>query len=162
MITLYHGTTEIIEFPRVDAGRLGLDFGPGFYVTKILGQAEKWAQRTSRQRLEPPVVNIYEFDEVKARAYRSMRFEKYDSTWLEFVVACRSGYNPSEEYDYVEGGVANDRVIDTVEGFINGTIDASHALAELSKHSPNHQICFLNSDIVSNCLTYKGVVKDVE
>lgn len=48
MITLYHGTTEIIEFPRVDAGRLGLDFGPGFYVTKILGQAEKWAQRYYR------------------------------------------------------------------------------------------------------------------
>ena len=141
MITLYHGSTETIEAPRVDAGRLGLDFGPGFYVTKILDQAEKWAQRTSRQRLEPPVVNIYEFDEVKASAYRS-------------------GYNPSTEYDYIEGGVANDRVIDTVEGFINGTIDAAHALEELSKHSPNHQICFLNADMVKTCLTYKGIVKD--
>ena len=90
MITLYHGSTETVEAPRVDAGRLGLDFGPGFYVTKILDQAEKWAQRTSRQRLEPPVVNIYEFDEVKASAYRRLKFDNYDSAWLEFVVACRT------------------------------------------------------------------------
>ena len=160
MITLYHGSTETVEAPRVDAGRLGLDFGPGFYVTRILDQAEKWAQRTSRQRLEPPVVNIYEFDEMKATAYRRLKFDNYDSAWLEFVVACRSGYNPSTEYDYIEGGVANDRVIDTVEGFINGTIDAAHALEELSKHCPNHQICFLNADMVKTCLTYKGIVKD--
>lgn len=163
MMTLFHGGTDVIQNPKVDAGRLGLDFGRGFYATTLFEQACKWAQRASRQRLVPPVVNVYNFDEVKARAYRRLSFEEYDNRWLEFIVSCRGGYDPSVKFDYIEGGVANDRVIDTVEGYINGTIDAEHALAELSKHRPNHQICFLNANVVQECLTFKEAIKiDVE
>lgn len=155
MITLYHGGTETVRQPRVDVGRTGLDFGEGFYVTKLLDQAEKWAIRASRQRLEPPVVTVLEFDEEKSLKYRGLTFEKYDMDWLEFIVSCRGGFNPAGLYDYVEGGVANDRVIDTV--------DAEHALIELSRHQPNHQICFLNQKMVEDCLFYKEVIKvDVE
>lgn len=40
----------------------------------------------------------------------------YDIQWLDFIVASRKGQKPWEEYDIIEGGVANDQVIDTVEG----------------------------------------------
>lgn len=159
MMTLFHGGTDVIQNPKVDVGRLGLDFGRGFYATTIFEQACKWAQRASRQRLVPPVVNAYIFDKEKAVTYRGLSFNEYDIKWLEFVVSCRGGYDPSKKFDFIEGGVANDRVIDTVEGYINGTIDAEHALNELSRHRPNQQICFLNESVIRECLTFKEVVR---
>ena len=155
MKTIYHGGTEVVENPKVDAGREGLDFGQGFYTTEIIDQARKWADKTSRQRLEVAVVNEYLFNDEKAREkYSFLTFDAYDREWLDFIVRCRGGYNPFVKYDCVEGGVANDRVIDTVEGYINGTIDAEHALKELSKHQPNHQICFLNQELVDECVRF--------
>ena len=55
--------------------------------------------------------------------------------------------------------MANDRVVDTVEGFMNGTIDEAHALAELSKHQPNNQICILNQEIIDKHLTFTQTVQ---
>jgi len=39
MIEVYHGGTEPISLPLVSAGREGLDFGKGFYVTLLREQA---------------------------------------------------------------------------------------------------------------------------
>lgn len=159
MIEVYHGGIERIESPLAKIGRENLDFGKGFYVTRILQQAKDWAERTARQKLESPVVNVHELDiESVASNFRFKRFYQYDSEWLYFIVACRKGYDSSKDFDCVEGGVANDRVIDTVEGFINGTIDEEHALSELSKHSPNNQLCILNQEIIEQCLTFKSVI----
>ena len=51
-------------------------------------------------------------------------------------------------YDLIEGGVANDNVIDTVEDYIRGRMSAEAALVELSKHQPNNQFCILNQEII--------------
>ena len=48
---VYHGGTEAIKLPEANKGRLGLDFGQGFYVTDIQSQAESWADRMARIRL---------------------------------------------------------------------------------------------------------------
>ena len=159
MKTIFHGGTEIVERPRVDVGREGLDFGRGFYATERMEQARSWADRNSRQRLISPVVNEYFFDDSKAKeGFKFRVFAEYNIEWLDFIVRCRGGYDPSSEYDYIEGGVANDRVIDTVEGYINGTIDAGHALIELSKHQPNHQICFLNQEVIEKCVIFMKAI----
>lgn len=156
MIEVYHGGVERIETPLAKVGRKNLDFGSGFYLTRRLSQAEEWAVRIARQRIESPVVNVYDLDMDEIRKnYRYLHFECYDSEWLHFIVSCRGGYDSSADYDCVEGGVANDRVIDTVEGYINGTIDEAHAISELSKHSPNNQICILNQDIIDRHLIFK-------
>lgn len=155
MITVYHGGITKVDRPLAKAGRKNLDFGQGFYVTRRLVQAKEWAERTARQHMEAPIVNEYEIDiEAVTEQYKYLLFDHYNSEWLHFIVSCRNGYDPSNEYDCVEGGVANDRVIDTVEGFINGTIDEEHALIELSKHQPNNQICILNQRIIDNCLKF--------
>lgn len=156
MITVYHGGTEKIEKPLVKLGRKNLDFGHGFYITRSLQQAEEWADRIARQRLSSPVVNEYELDLDGLLAdCHYKKFECYDAEWLHFIVACRNGYDSAQVYDCVEGGVANDRVVDTIEGYMNGTIDEAHALEELSKHQPNNQICLLNQQITDKYLFFK-------
>ena len=49
IIEVFHGGTEAIKHPLVSAGRPGLDFGQGFYVTALREQAELWADRMARQ-----------------------------------------------------------------------------------------------------------------
>ena len=58
------------------------------------------------------------------------------------------------QYDIVEGGVANDNVIDTVEDYENGIITAKQALGQLRYKKVNHQICILNQEIVDKYLTF--------
>lgn len=156
MIKVYHGGVERIEMPLAKVGRKDLDFGHGFYITRRQQQAEEWAERTARQRLSTPIVNEYELDiDAIKKDCRYLKFEHYDAEWLHFIVACRNGYDSAQEFDCIEGGVANDRVVDTVEGFMNGTIDEEHALAELSKHQPNNQICLLNQKVIDKYLIFK-------
>lgn len=57
-------------------------------------------------------------------------------------------------YDLVEGGVANDNVIDTVEDYENGIITAQQALGQLIYKKVNHQICILNQEIIDKYLTF--------
>lgn len=59
-----------------------------------------------------------------------------------------------EQFDIVEGGVANDNVIDTVEDYENGIITAEQALGQLRHKAVNHQICILNQEIVDKYLTF--------
>ena len=56
----------------------------------------------------------------------------------------------------IEGGVANDRVIDAVEAYINGYADVEHTLRQLVYHKPNYQICILNQQITDEYLQYKS------
>ena len=154
MKTLYHGSINMVKEPLVNVGRDGLDFGKGFYTTDIHEQAARWAQRLARQQKAVPVVNVYQFEYEKATDFRYLKFTAYDKSWLDFIVQCRKGFDVTKEWDIVEGGVANDRVIDIVEGYINGTVDAEHAITELAQHQPNNQICFLNQKAVDVCLKF--------
>ena len=76
--------------------------------------------------------------------------------WLDFIVGNRQGKNPAKDYDYVEGGIANDRVIDTVNLYIAGFYDTESALQQLAFHKPNNQICILNQELLNKYLEYDG------
>ena len=64
-----------------------------------------------------------------------------EEEWLDFILNCRSG-NDATDYDIVEGGVANDKVFNTVELFFDGLIDKTEAINRLRYEKPNLQICF--------------------
>ena len=99
--------------------------------------------------MEKPVLNVNEFDIVAVkRNYRFLKFDSYDKLWLDFIVSNRKGKMWWKDYGVVEGGVANDNVIDTVEDYIRGRMSAEAALVELSKHQPNNQICILKQEII--------------
>lgn len=75
---------------------------------------------------------------------------------LEFIVANRSGLNASLGFDYIEGGIANDRVIDTINLYMAGLMSMDVALKRLSLHQPNNQICLLNQSLTDKFLFYHG------
>ena len=155
MITVYHGSAIEVSKPLVVLSRPNLDFGQGFYVTNLRQQAERWASRIATRRLANPVLNIYEFDvDVVETEYRYLKFASYDKAWLDFIVANRKGKMLWKGFDVVEGGVANDNVIDTVEDYIRGRMSAEAALVELSKHKPNNQFCILNQEIIDKYLHF--------
>ena len=158
MITLYHGSTLKIEQPLANAGRADLDFGKGFYLTSLRSQAEQWAMRMQLIRAQETAwLNVYEFDKETVFAngcYRCLSFDAYDRNWLDFIIASRKGQEPWKEYDVIEGGVADDKVIDTVEDYLNGTITMEQALGQLVYTKPNHQICLLNQELIDHHLYY--------
>ena len=156
-LVVFHGGTDVIEKPLCKVGRKNLDFGQGFYVTNMRSQAVSWAQNIALKRGEKPVLNVYDLDKEEVlRKFRCKIFTAYDAEWLDFIVANRTGHNVAKDFDYVEGGVANDRIIDTINLYIAGLMDYDKALKRLSEHQPNNQICILNQTIIDNYLTYNG------
>ena len=65
----------------------------------------------------------------------------YSEEWLDFILNCRSGKDTTD-YDLVVGGVASDKVFNTVELFFDGLIDKAEAIKRLRYEKPNVQICF--------------------
>lgn len=120
-ITVYHGATEIIEVPLNHVGRPRLDFGQGFYVTDLKDRGQSNGLKPQPKKSSTTLLNIYTLDRdaILAEA-RCKIFTAYDKDWLDFIVGNRRGENPARDYDYVEGGIANDRVIDTVNLYMTG------------------------------------------
>lgn len=153
---LFHGTDKRIEHPDCQAGRDNLDFGKGFYTTLLREHAEGWARQVVyNRRSKTPVVNVYEFDKERAVAeFRYLHFAEYNEAWMDFIVASRLGQKPWEGYDLIEGGIANDRVIDTIRLYIYGDMDKKTALNRLSEHQPNHQITILSQTLADKYLRF--------
>ena len=160
MRRLYHGSFVPIERPEASKGRGNLDFGRGFYLTSLRQQAAQWARLVTERRTRDgvPVLNVYDFDDEVARPFRWRRFEAYDLEWLDYVVACRAGEPLWKQYDIVEGGVANDNVIDTVEDYTVGIITAEQALGQLRYKHVNHQLCLVAQEAIDRCLRFVEAV----
>ena len=160
MITLCHGSYIAVPSPLVGLGRKKVDFGQGFYLTNLHNQAKAWAETIAERkgRNTKPIVSAYTLDysSVKNGGFRVKVFDSYNLEWLEYVIDCRRGGEMQKQYDIVEGGVANDNVIDTVEDYENGIITAEQALGQLRYKRINHQICILNQEIIDKFLTFKN------
>ena len=154
MRKVFHGATSIVKSPLCHIGRDNLDFGKGFYLTNIEQQAKKWAMRIVNIGL-PQWLNIYEIDtEPIFKRFKCKCFTAYDKEWLVFIVDCRNGKRPWQKFDYIEGGIADDRVITTIEDYINGDISMEFALKRLSEHQPNNQICITSQHIIDEHLYF--------
>ena len=62
----------------------------------------------------------------------------------------------TSDYDVVIGGVANDKVFDTVELFFAHLIDKNEAISRLRYEKPNLQICFRTPIAMEKYLHYEG------
>jgi len=80
-MTLFHGSTQVIEHPAAIIGEQGRDFGFAFYATDIRDQAERWARRRARYRSRiarsevAGIVCEYEFDERECGDLAILRFQ---------------------------------------------------------------------------------------
>lgn len=157
-IVLYHGSIERVEAPLAHVGRKELDFGPGFYLTNDRQQAVDWARtKAGRKPGAFPVLNTYLFDTeafLSADTYKRLVFPEYSIEWLDFVSNSRKGKMPWISYDCVEGGVANDRVISTVDAYVDGLINAEQAMGKLINERLRHQLCILNQEVIDRFLSF--------
>lgn len=150
---LYHSSNVSVEYPDTKPSRQYLDFGRGFYLTSLHGQAVRYAQRFKR-RGQPAWLNSYEFL-CEETSWNIKRFESYDQEWLEFVTQCREGMDTSN-YDLIIGGIANDRVIITLDRYFIGEISQEEALGLLRYERPNIQYCIRTDKMLQECLTFIG------
>lgn len=137
---LYHGSFVVVNQPDLVHSRKNVDFGKGFYVTHIFKQAEKWCGRFKRRGKEG-VVSRYIFDENANKTLKVLTFNAYTEDWLDFILSCRQEQD-NTDYDLVIGGVANDKVFNTVELYFDGFIDKAEAIKRLQYEKPNLQIAF--------------------
>lgn len=151
---VFHGAMQEIKEPDISFSRTQLDFGKGFYLAKDYEQAAKWAKRFLRRQCNG-VINVYELDmESLELQYRTKTFAEYNQEWLEFIIANRAGQKVTQ-YDIISGGIANDRVFNTVELYIEELISKEEALGKLQYQKPNWQICIRNQGILDNHLVFQ-------
>lgn len=58
------------------------------------------------------------------------------------------------DYDLVVGGIANDRVIITLDRYFSGEISQEEALGLLRFEKPNIQYCIRSERMLKDCLTF--------
>ncbi|MDR3210822.1 MAG: DUF3990 domain-containing protein [Planctomycetota bacterium] len=148
---LYHGSYTAIEKPNLAFSREKTDFGKGFYLTALEDQAVRWAERFKEER-GTGVVSAYTFlhrpaVETLSDDVRVLEFNTHSQQWLRFVTDCRLG-KTVPEYDIVIGGVANDKVIQTLQLYFRNIISAREAIKRLRYNKPNFQYCFQTQAVI--------------
>ena len=160
---IYHGSTEIIQYPTIlDSQRL-LDFGKGFYTTTNLEQAQKWAiiKRNRIGEDAKSFVTVYELDDdlLTDTKYKVKLFEFADEDWLDFVVRNRK-MDETHSFDMVMGAVANDTLYKTLSLFETGILSKNETIARLKAHTLYDQISFHNMNIIKEIKYNKSSVND--
>ena len=156
---LYHGSYVAIEKPDLQFSRMRTDFGKGFYLTPMKTQAASWSQRFMRER-GTAVISSYDFlsnpEEKLPTDTKILEFDSHSLEWLNFITACRLGQPVDIDWDLVLGGVANDKVFDTLQLYFDGLIGADEAIGRLRYNKPNFQYCFKNQSLIDGYLIFAG------
>ena len=142
----------VVEHPDTRHSRKYINFGCGFYLTSLYDQAVRYSQRFKR-RGQQAWLNTYEFSLCDELQWNIKRFDAYDEHWLDFVAQCRDGKDVGN-YDMIIGGIANDRVIITLDRYFTGEISQDEALGLLRFEKPNVQYCIRSERMLQECLTY--------
>jgi len=152
-MTVYHGSTIVVETPQILQSERMLDFGAGFYTTTNKEQAIRWAQRVAvRRKTSEQIITEYEIDLLAAEKTLSIiRFDKPNESWLDFVCANRSGRTPNESYDMVFGPVADDMVYTVVQFYENGIYDKEEAIKRLKVEKLYNQVLFHTESALRFC-----------
>ena len=149
---LYHGSTNIVEQPKIIKGDKFLDFGFGFYTTTSEEQALRWAKiKKKRTKSETSYLNIYEIDEatLSDKSFSVLYFNEPSRQWLEFVIANRRGAI-THSHDFVKGPVANDMLYRTFTLYESGVLTLQETINRLKVHELFDQLSFHTEKALKN------------
>ena len=136
ILTLCHGSSQIVSAPAFGLGKKHNDFGQGFYCTESNELAKEWAVSSLRDGYS----NRYTLDTECMRILNLNSCEYTILNWIAVLVEHRlfSIHNPGASrarkylidrfgvnvnaYDLVIGYRADDSYFDYVEAFLNNTI----------------------------------------
>lgn len=169
VITIYHGSKQIVEIPTFGLGRKNNDFGVGFYCTESNELAKEWAVSS----LEDGFSNRYTLD----TEYMNILFlnspEYTILNWIAVLVEHRLfriktpvagrakrylidnfGINLNA-YDLIIGYRADDSYFDYAEAFLNNTITAEQLARAMRLGKPGEQVV-LKSQFAFSKIKYEG------
>lgn len=147
MITLYHGSNVPIDKIDLSLSKPDKDFGKGFYLTDVIGQAMNMAKRRSRiVGVGEPFITSFAFDEtlLKNPILHVRYFDGPSIEWAEFILenrhASRSHYH--HDFDIVVGPIADDGVAFQLGRYERGLIDIKTLAEELRYKELSRQYYF--------------------
>nr|DAT36620.1 MAG TPA: Protein of unknown function (DUF3990) [Caudoviricetes sp.] len=136
LLTIYHGSKQIVETPTYGVGRKNNDFGLGFYCTESIDLAKEWAVSS----LQDGFSNRYTLDTEYLKILRLNSPEYTILNWMAVLVEHRLfsiktpvarrakayliehfGINVNA-YDLITGYRADDSYFDFAEAFLNNAI----------------------------------------
>lgn len=150
---IYHGSTILVESPKIMQSERKLDFGEGFYTTYNREQAVRWSERVAaRRKSGVRIITEYELDlEAAESELKIIRFDRPDEVWLDFISANRSGHTLPEPYDLVIGPVADDSVYTTILLYEQGVLDKESAIKQLKVQELFSQVLFHTEKSLQFC-----------
>ena len=151
---VYHGSSEVVCQLDILHSYRALDFGKGFYVTSVRGQAERWARRKASLVGGRAIVNQYQMDD-DMTGLRVKRFPDDLAEWIDFVCNCRDGKPDYQDYDLIIGKVANDKVFRVVDMYHSGIWDKERALKEIRAYPNYDQLAFITQKPIDKLLRFE-------
>lgn len=150
---LYHGSDTIISTPTIIEPSRGMDYGAGFYCSTSQKQAENWVRNKFKFK-KLGIVNIYSFDEEKAKTLKIKRFRTANTEWIDFVQMNRRNKYHDHGYDIVIGPIADDRVTLQFQQFTDGFISKETLIESLLTYRLTEQYLFHTPKAIE-CITFK-------
>lgn len=169
LITIYHGSPQIVDTPAFGLGRKHNDFGQGFYCTESSELAKEWAVSSLRDGFS----NRYTLD---MECLRILKLNSPDYTilnWMAVLVEHRLfsirtpiarrakqylienfGINVNA-YDLITGYRADDSYFDYAEAFLNNAITVEQLARAMKLGKLGEQIV-LKSPFAFSKITYEG------
>lgn len=145
-MVLYHGSNTEITAIDLSKCRPFKDFGQGFYLTDLPGQAMRMAMRVSRIFKGSPVVTSFDFDidEARDEGLAIKTFEAPDREWARFVMRNRdmAVAQPCHDFDIVIGPVADDTISRLLRMYVERFISEEQMLRELTFSEVTSQYLF--------------------
>ena len=150
---LYHGSNMEITAIDLSKGRVGKDFGKGFYLSPDRLQAEKMAEITTfKLSSGDPHITSFEIEDsvLTSNILKVKRFEGYTEEWAEFVALNRNNRTEiqSHDFDIVIGPIADDRVGVQMRLYAEQYIDAKELAARLQFVNPTLQYFFATEQAI--------------
>ena len=169
LITIYHGSEQVVEVPTFGKGRKNNDFGLGFYCTESLDLAKEWAVSSLRNGF----ANRYSLD---TEYLKILNLNSPDFTILNWIavlvehrlfsiktpVARRAkqylidnfGINVNA-YDVITGYRADDSYFDYAESFLNNGISVDQLARAMRLGKLGEQIV-IKSQYAFSRLKFEG------
>lgn len=169
LITIYHGSKQLVEVPTFGLGRKNNDFGLGFYCTESIDLAKEWAVSS----LSDGFANRYTLD---TEYLNILNLNSPDYTILNWIavlvdhrlfsiktpVARRAkqyliehfGINVNA-YDLIIGYRADDSYFDYAESFLNNTITVEQLSRAMQLGKLGEQIV-VKSKFAFSRIKYEG------
>ncbi len=169
LLTVYHGSSQIVETPTFGEGRKNNDFGLGFYCTESNDLAKEWAVSSlhngfsNRYTLDTEFLNILKLNSPDYTilnwmavlvAHRLFSIKTPVARRAKAYLVDHFGINVNA-YDLITGYRADDSYFDYAEAFLNNAITVEQLSRTMQLGKLGEQIV-IKSKFAFSKIKYQG------